>query len=147
MTRIMARVMARDVLRSAASVFDVPPATLIGRSRDVSATRPRALACRAIRTLCPHVSYPAIGRMLDGRDHSTIVHNVGITDALLRGHPDLAARYRRLLAGFATPGLADLDAEITATEDRLAALTARRAELLNPDAVQTGADDARPADR
>lgn len=99
----MTRLLAREVLRSAAMAFDVPVETLIGRRRDAGAALPRALACRSIRALCPHASFPAIGRMLGGRDHSTIVKIVAGTDRVLAAKPVLAATYDRLIASLTAP--------------------------------------------
>lgn len=97
------RLLAREVLRSAAMAFDVPVETLTGDRLDFGATRPRALACRAIRTLCPHASFPAIGRMLGGRHHTTIIAIVAATDRVLARKPALAATYDRLIAGLTAP--------------------------------------------
>lgn len=135
----MTRLLARDVLRSAAVVFDVPLETLIGRRRDFAAARPRNLACRAIRTLCPHVSLPEIGRMLDGRDHTTIIKNLARTEDVLNADPVLAEAYDRLLLRATSPEVEQLNQDIAATEARLAGLVARRRALLNPAKAETGA--------
>ena len=136
----MSRVLASEVLRSAVVVFGLPMEDLTGRRRDFKASRPRNLACRAIRTLCPHVSYPEIGRMLGGRDHTTIVKNVAKTDQVLSADPKLAAAYDRLLLRATIEGeAAKLDQDIADAEARVAALRARRAALFSEPLTQPGA--------
>lgn len=142
----MTRVLARDVLRSAAVVFNVPLEELVGRRRDFATSRPRNLTCRAIRTLCPHVSYPEIGRMLGDRDHTTIVKNVARTEELLETVPALAEAYERLLGRACSPEAVQLDEDIAEATARLAALTERRAALLTPTRPTQEPDHDCPAD-
>ena len=130
----MSRVFAREVVRTAAFVFNVPVKELVGRRRDHAVAHPRNLTCRAIRALCPHASYPEIGRLF-GRDHTTIVSNVAKTDALLAGKPALAEAYDRLLRHASAPAVGVLDAEIAVTEAQLADLVARRDALLTADTL------------
>lgn len=68
------RIAGHDVIRVVADVTNTPMASLVGQQRYRRVARPRQLAAYLMRELCPHLSYPAIGRLLGGRDHSTIIH-------------------------------------------------------------------------
>lgn len=142
----MSRVLAREVVRTAAFVFNVPVKDILGRRRDHAIAHPRNLTCRAIRALCPHASYPEIGRLF-GRDHTTIVSNVAKTDAVLAGKPALAEAYDRLLRHASAPGVGVLDAEIAVTEALLADLIARRDALLTLDTLTSDAPALDTLDR
>ncbi len=139
----MTRILAREVVAATAERFGLPPAALIGPSRLARDSTPRYLAARLIRDLCPYParSYVRIGKLLGGRDHSTVSACIEKIDGQLRTDPDLRLAFidltRRLTADEA--GL--LDDEIAAAEASLAALKARRAALtLTPDhALQPGA--------
>ena len=60
-----------EVLSRVAQYFGIPPATLSGPSRQQTTTRARHCAIWLLRSLCA-LSLSEIGRLLGGRDHSTI---------------------------------------------------------------------------
>lgn len=91
------RILARDVLRLAAAEFGVGVADLTGPSRTHVLNRRRGLACRAIRRLCPHTSYPAIARIMGDRHHTTLVKNEQKLDRALVREPALIEAYDRLV--------------------------------------------------
>lgn len=91
------RILARDVLRTAAAEFGVKVEDLTGPSRTHVLNRRRGLACRAIRRLCPHASYPAIGAMMGARHHTTLIKNDQKLDRALAREPALIAAYDRLV--------------------------------------------------
>lgn len=91
------RILARDVLRTAAAEFGVKVEDLTGPSRMHVLNRRRGLACRAIRTLCPHASYPAIARIMGGRHHATLIKNEQGLDRALAREPALIPAYDRLV--------------------------------------------------
>ncbi|MBB4799680.1 hypothetical protein HNP32_003440 [Brevundimonas bullata] len=70
----------------------------VRRNRDV--VRPRQIAMYAIRELCPHMSFPAIGRMLGGRDHTTILHGVRKIEELIPTQDLIDAEVSLTLAHF-----------------------------------------------
>ncbi|MNE52051.1 Chromosomal replication initiator protein DnaA [compost metagenome] len=96
--------------------------------------RPRQIAMYAIRQLCPHMSFPAIGRLLGGRDHTTVLHGVKKIEALMRTDDRIARVVDEVVVHFHvdTPCPVDtiLDVQIIAASKHLGALLhARRAEL------------------
>lgn len=65
--------MAREIIDHLAKHFNVMPQQILGPDRHVIFIRPRFVAmylCKSILRL----STPAIGRIFNGRDHSTAVH-------------------------------------------------------------------------
>ena len=48
------------------------------------------------------MSYPALGRFMGGRDHSTIIHAVKVTQARLGHDPELAGKVSALIGGALT---------------------------------------------
>lgn len=66
----------RKVRDAVARAFDVKPELLAGRSRLRPVVHARHAACWVIRQLFPELSYPMIGQLFGGRDHSTIIYAV-----------------------------------------------------------------------
>lgn len=94
-------------------------ADLCGDSRLRRIARPRQIAMYAIRELCPHMSLPAIARMLGGRDHTTVLHGVRKITALIETNPEIADAVADVLAHFRKP-----QDETEARPDTLTAATA-----------------------
>jgi chromosomal replication initiator protein len=65
---------ATDILAAVARYYGLPKAKLTSSSRQQSTVLARAVAIYLIRQLTP-LSYDQIGRMLGGRDHTTVLHN------------------------------------------------------------------------
>jgi chromosomal replication initiator protein len=63
------------ILREVAKEFDVPVNELRGKSRERHIARPRQFAYLRLRDETD-LSYPAIGRVMGDRDHSTIQHGI-----------------------------------------------------------------------
>ncbi|MEM6329724.1 MAG: DnaA/Hda family protein [Planctomycetota bacterium] len=63
-----------DILRVVARYHRVPLRVLTGASRKQSVVAARAMAVYLARRLTP-LSYADIGRVLSGRDHTTVLHN------------------------------------------------------------------------
>jgi len=86
----------------------------------------------AIRQLCPHMSLPAIGRMLGGRDHTTILHGVRKIEDLLPVDDRVSGEVGAVLAHFAaSPALhdAELDLQIVAASKYLGGLLHARRDV------------------
>lgn len=47
---------------------------LVGAARARPIAHARQRAIYVARRLCPHLSYPALGRAFGGRDHTTAIH-------------------------------------------------------------------------
>ena len=73
---ITPRRFAADILADVAKKYGLTVADLKGPSRERRIAWPRQEAMWRIRESCPHISYPHIGRLLGGRDHTTIMHGV-----------------------------------------------------------------------
>lgn len=84
------RVIAREVAEYVAAQYGLTFADLCSARRTRAYARPRQLAMYAIKAMCGHMSYPAIGRLLGGRDHTTIMFGVRSIAALIQTDPDLA---------------------------------------------------------
>ncbi|WP_197527545.1 helix-turn-helix domain-containing protein [Posidoniimonas polymericola] len=65
---------ASDILTVVARYYGLPKTKLTSSSRQKSIVLARAVAIFLIRELTP-LSYDQIGKMLGGRDHSTVLHN------------------------------------------------------------------------
>lgn len=74
------------------------------RKRDVA--RPRQVAMFLMRELCPHLSLPAIGRLLGGRDHTTILWGVRRVEAI-KADEDIANCIKATRKGFPRPTIFD----------------------------------------
>lgn len=70
------RVTSRDVIVAVADLHALPLGHFLSEKRTRDVARPRQIAMYALRELCPHLSWPEIGRRLGNRDHTTIMHGV-----------------------------------------------------------------------
>jgi chromosomal replication initiation ATPase DnaA len=59
---------------TAMAVYGVSAAEMRSAVREDDVIKARGLVVWALRSIGEPVSYPVIGRMLGGRDHSTIIH-------------------------------------------------------------------------
>lgn len=63
-----------DVVEKIARYFDIDPASIYEKTRRKEVVKPRQLIMYILREDF-HVSYPAIGQKLGGRDHTTVIHS------------------------------------------------------------------------
>jgi chromosomal replication initiator protein len=65
----------QQVIRLVAARCGVKPEDIMGEKRHPRIAQARQMAMFLCRTLL-HSSYPAIGRVFGGRDHSTVIHSI-----------------------------------------------------------------------
>ena len=94
----MRRLTAQQVIAAVAMDAGLRADDLKTDARYRRVARPRQIAMFLMRRLCPHLSMPAIGRILGGRDHTTILHGVRQIYALMPNDPDLEAQVERIEA-------------------------------------------------
>lgn len=101
------RTRVADIAAIAAYIWGVPVLQVTGRQRNRLYTLPRFAVC-AIAKEHGH-SFPMIGRVLDGRDHSTIIHGARMAEIYAERDPAFAMRLNRLrqLAAQAKPFVAE----------------------------------------
>lgn len=112
--------------------FGLTHQDLTGPMRPYCIARPRQIAMYLMRNYCPHLSYPHIGRLLGGRDHTTILHGVRKVDELIACADPLASDLRALqrkLDAIQHNDNEALSLEIIAAERRLEDLRAQSAML------------------
>lgn len=66
----------RDILDVVAAVTGQTVAELVGPRRMRSVAQPRQLAYHLVKVLRSDLSLPAIGRVLGGRDHTSVMHGL-----------------------------------------------------------------------
>ena len=92
------RITGQQVIAAVAEDAGLYVSVLTGQSRIRSVARPRQVAGYLMRRLCPHLSYPAIGRQLGNRDHTTILHGERVIKRLMADDLDLAVMVSRVEA-------------------------------------------------
>ena len=135
----MSRVLASDVMEAAAQQFALSTDHLVSPARAAYVCMARNLACKVVRDLCPHASYPMIGALLGGRDHTTIIHAVRRADRLIQRDPGVAEAYHQLRARAGGATVARLNREIADAEALVAGLKAARDALSLQSPPQPGA--------
>lgn len=65
---------------------------------------PRHVAIGLVKTLCPHLSLPMIGRFFGQRDHTSIMHAIKRVPHWLAANPDLAEVAAAVIARFKKEG-------------------------------------------
>jgi chromosomal replication initiator protein len=76
------------VLQAVSRYYGVPMTDLRGKQRDQRIVRPRQLAMYLLRH-DGQLSTPDVGRLLGGRDHTTVMHGANKIDNLLQRDPQL----------------------------------------------------------
>ena len=70
------RTTVADIVRQTAAKHRLTVAQLLGPCRERKYVRPRQEAMYRVFTECKHVSLPETGRLLGGRDHTTVLHGI-----------------------------------------------------------------------
>jgi len=90
------RIFAAEVIAAVVRARGVSADQIIGQARHLDVVLARHFAMYLVRELCPHLSYPGIGRAFGGRDHSTVMHAVARIRRMAAADPDLAAELAAL---------------------------------------------------
>lgn len=77
----------RDVARA----FGLPPHAMVSDSRRKPVARARQAAAWVLKRCWPKLSYPQIGKLLGGRDHSTVIHACRVIEDLRERDCELRA--------------------------------------------------------
>jgi len=96
-----------------AEAFFVSPGDVTGRGRMRHLVTARNAACWVVRARFG-LSFPCIGKLIGGRDHSTMVHAWHNAEALRERDPAFRQRTDDLVAGVAPAQMAPLPAELVA---------------------------------
>lgn len=91
----------RAIIESVADWFELSVGELIGNSRKAYDVSARMVAIRLLRDVTwdsghPRFSYPQIGSMLGGRDHSTVIHAITTFDDRARKYGEMTEAYKAL---------------------------------------------------
>jgi len=84
-----------DIIRRVASHFSLPPEEITGNKRNPSLVLARQMAmylCRAILG----TSYPAIGQIFNGKDHTTVIYSIKKIEKFLVTHKDAHTEITKL---------------------------------------------------
>jgi len=92
----------RRVIGATARLHGLLPADLTGPSRRRQAAQARGMAMYVARTLTGK-SLQAIGRAFGGRDHTTVLHGIKVTEVRRSRDPAVAADIERLAASLQRP--------------------------------------------
>lgn len=133
------RIRAHDVIAFTADLHQMTVEELLSDKRTRPYAHARWVAIVAVRTLCDHVSYPHLGRIMGGRDHTTILHGHRKGEALYEVNDDFALAVEAVVSHFRDLQLdrtidparmtrALLDVQIHATHAHLQALQQARSE-------------------
>ena len=63
-----------DVVEKVARYYDIDPASIYEKTRRKEVVKPRQIIMYILREDL-QISYPAIGKKLGGRDHTTVIHS------------------------------------------------------------------------
>lgn len=89
----------RLVRQMCAKAFGVAEHRILGASRKADIVRVRHATCYVLKKRFPEMSYPVLGRMMGGRDHSTIINAVIQNEVRMGRDPELAQIVKALIAG------------------------------------------------
>ncbi len=85
-----------DVITAVCMVYNVNRDDLLGPRRARKIARPRQVAMYFCRKFCNHMSLPGIGRMIGGRDHTTIMYGAKMIEEQLTRDAELKYRCTRV---------------------------------------------------
>jgi hypothetical protein len=135
----------RLVLRQCAEAFRIAEPVLTGPSRKRLVIVPRHATFYILKKRFPEMSFPRIGELMGGRDHSTIIYGIRETENRMRRNPELAAKIAALItpphdAHVAAWRLALMEADAVQALDAAQAEAARRAALASSGRDREAAD-------
>lgn len=113
----MARVTGADVKAFVCRHYGLTKEEIESPARERRVSLPRMVAYKLTREICPHLSFPAIGRLYN-RDHTTIIDGI----ERLENRAELLRQYQDLSSSFIGAKRLDLAfraADIRAQIDRL----------------------------
>lgn len=123
--RIPARVVASYVANRHGLAWDV----FTSQQRRIKLALARHIAMYAIRQICPHISLAQTGRIMGGRDHTTILHGVQRIEMLITTDAVVASEVDAIIEHFRNlpppPSDLMLAAQIDATTKYLEVLIRR----------------------
>lgn len=92
------RVTGREVATAVAAEFGLTFMDLTKQTRAWKVSHPRQAAMYAVRRIRPDMSYPRIGRMFGGRDHTTVLHGIRQVEQRMSVDAEYQARITRAMA-------------------------------------------------
>lgn len=98
--------MADYVIRAVSTVFGVSQVDLRGDRRIWAVSHPRQMAMYVCLQKCPHLSMRQIGRILGGRDRTTVLHGIRAAEKRFQSDPDWPIYYQKILHKLARMGVA-----------------------------------------
>lgn len=87
----------KTILAAAAQLFDVAPAALTGPGRERYIVAARHAAAYALRQRIPVLSLSEIGRLLGGRDRTTVIWALAQVERNIQSDAWYAGQVQRLL--------------------------------------------------
>ena len=134
---------AREVRDGVAEIFGIEPHRLSAASRRREIMDVRQLAYWTVRQTFPQMSFPDIGNLFGGRDHSTVIHGCGVIDKRRAAEAGYRALTDLIAERFAPLGAMEmvLTDELREKFDAVSAAKigklSRMREALDPDAAPT----------
>lgn len=101
----------RAVRDGIAEIFGVEPHQLIGRGRTKPLPLFRHTAMWVLRKCFPHLSYPMVGRLFGGRDHSTVINGCRNVEARRKRDESYRELTDAMVEGFGVCSLGMVDAQ------------------------------------
>jgi chromosomal replication initiator protein len=83
------------IIEKVADYFDIGPADIKGSRRPRSISRPRQYAMYLSRKHTEH-SYPELGRLFGGKDHTTVLAAVKKYEEKIEEEPEIANLFEKL---------------------------------------------------
>ena len=90
------RITIDEIQRTVCQFYRIDRAEMSSKRRARAVVRPRQVAMYLAKVLTPR-SYPEIGRKFGGRDHSTVIHAVRLSEDLRKRDADMDGDVRSLL--------------------------------------------------
>ena len=84
-----AEITPADIKKAVSKYFKISLTEMESSKRSRNIAYPRQIAIYLIRELCPNYSFPKIGEIFGGRDHTTILHSYEKIVDELDTSPDL----------------------------------------------------------
>ena len=98
----LAGVPLSEIIDAACRACNISKDHFMGPRRARIYSWPRQIVMHIAREKCPHLSLPSIGRLMGGRDHTTVIHGIKACQIRMEDDPDFRETYNRVLreAGF-----------------------------------------------
>ena len=93
---VRADVTEQDIINTVCRFYGITPEQLKAKTRKRRVVLPRQIACKLIRMKYPKMPLTAVGELLGGLDHATVLHSIKTVNILMETDKRMRAEFKQI---------------------------------------------------